>query len=225
MASHKPINLSFRLLLCALAAGSVLIASSACSRTKSLPPLTRRIAVLDFKVPPEMVKKPRQIEGWWLGAETINQNPWAGSIFADTLARELLRLNYLQQQSRNDLKYYMGEKRQRLADKFDKLEPAEYDRMLQEVAPVDYGAELGVDQVISGEILEAYTSQHRTFKNWSSTVKVRVDLHDVASGKVVWSRVFSEKDHFVHPLDVMEKIAPRVVKAMDIQYFRRQNRQ
>lgn len=224
MASPNSPNLRIRLLLCTLAAASVLMASSACSRTKSLPPLTRRIAVLDFKVPPEMAKKPRQVEGWWLGAETINQNPWSGSIFADTLARDLLRLNYLQQQSRNDLKYYMGEKRQRLMNKFEKLEPAEYDRMLLEVAPVDYGAELGVEQVVSGEILEAYTSQHRTFKNWSSTVKVRVDLHDVASGKVVWSRVFSEKDHFVHPLDVMEKIAPRVTRAMDHQYFRKQNR-
>ena len=202
----------------------VFLATTSCSRLERMPPLTRRIVVLDFKVPALMATNPRQVKGWWFGSRTIRQNREAGSIFADVLARQLLQLKYVEQHSRMDLKYYLGQKRKLLTDKFKGLKTEDYDNMLSEVSPVDYGAELGVDQVLTGKIVEAYTWQHNTIHAWSSYVKVQVDLYDMATGKVVWSRVFAGKRRFLAQLDVMEDIAAKVVRSLDKTYYKVQNK-
>ena len=186
-----------------------------------VPPLPRRVAVLDFKVARDIAETHTQVKGWWLGARTVDQNPNAGKLFADALARHLLSLEYLEQHSRSDLRYYMTNKLKRLRASFaDRgLTDLDFTRMLTEVSPVDYGEDLGVEQIITGRVIEAYTSTHHTIFTWHSFVRVEVDLWDVATGQIVWTEVFSGKKHFFSQLEVMDRLAPKVVEALNSNYY------
>lgn len=213
-------------ILAAMLALVILIPALSCSRMKPVPPLSRRVVVLDFRVPETNVNNPVEVKGWWLGARTVYQNHRDGAIFADILARQLTdpKYQYLEQQSRTDLKFYMGQKRKMLKDKFKDMKPAELERALAEVPPIDYGAELNVDQVITGQILESYTLEHRTVHNWYSKVRLRVDVYDMATGKVVWSREFSSRRQFLANIDCMEDIAVQAARALDKDFYQKQNK-
>ncbi|HUT23832.1 MAG TPA: hypothetical protein VM492_05775 [Sumerlaeia bacterium] len=197
---------------------------TACSGLKPVPPLTRRVAVLDFKVPGNVAENSLQVKGWWFGARTVFQNPRAGAIFGDVLSNRLADLEYIEQHSRSDLKYYMARKRGLLGDKFKGFSDEQYNEMLLGVSPVDYGAELGVDYVIAGRIIEAYTSHHRTIHTWYSYASVEVDLWDMATGQVVWTRIFSKKKRFFSQKEAMDRLAPKVVRALDKTYFQLRDR-
>ncbi len=225
-ASRRHSRLVYRLLRAvALLATASLLASCSRSAMEPIPPLPRRVAVLDFKVSPDIAKTHSQIRGWWLGARTIDQNPNVGRLFADALARRLAKLDYIEQRSRSDLKYYMASKLKRLRSSFLDLglTDADFKKMLDEVSPVDYGEDLGVEQVLTGRVIEAYTSTHRTFRTWHSFVRVEVDVWGVTTGQIVWTEVFSEKKRFYSQSEVMDRLAPKIVKALDKNYYQLQN--
>ncbi|HPS03184.1 MAG TPA: hypothetical protein PLA90_16710, partial [Candidatus Sumerlaeota bacterium] len=200
---------------------TVVLLSAGCATMKEVPPLARRVVVLNFTIPEDMRQNPKQIRGWWLHSRTILQSPNAGSEFADALARHLTSLRYLEQNSRADLDIYLSSKRKSLMDNFKGFPDTEYSKMLEKVSPVDYGEELGVEQVITGHILESYTSENRLFLFWSSHMKVRVDVWDMTTGKVTWTRTFSGSKWFYSRLEVMNRLAPEIVKALDRDYYQR----
>lgn len=206
-----------------IALGIALSCLASCARTtmEAVPPLPRRVAVLDFKVSDDIAQTHSQVKGWWLGARTVDQNPRAGGLFADALARHLSSLGYIEQHSRSDLKYYMANKLKRLKRNFLNLglTDADFKRMLDEVSPVDYGEDLGVEQVLTGRVIEAYTSMHNTIRVWHSFVKVEVDLWDVSTGQIVWTETFSGKKRFYSQSEVMDRVAPKVVQALNAAYY------
>jgi hypothetical protein len=220
VGTHLPgLRATAVLVLCATTLFSV-----ACSEMRPAPPLNRRVVVLDFTAPTSITDTDLQIRGWWFGARTIFQNPEAGVIFGDALSRQLLSLDFVEQHSRADLKYYMARKLRRLMDTFAGLTDDEYDGMLAEVSPLDFGEELGVDQVITGRIVEAYASHNRTIHIWHSYAKVEVDIWDMATGQVVWSQVFDAKKRFSSESALLEKLAARVVEELDANYYQLQDR-
>jgi TolB-like protein len=78
--------------------------------------------------------------------------------------------------------------------------------------------------VFTGEVLESFTSHQRTIQTWYSYVKVRVDLWDIATGKVVWSRTYAKKRSFLSTFDAMRDIAERVVRELDKEFYRTRNK-
>jgi hypothetical protein len=209
-----------RLLLPAALAAAAMIAS-ACSRLETAAPLTRGAVVMDFRVPRSIAEKEFQVKGWWLGAHTVFQNAGAGKVFADVLALQLHHLDYVEQHSREDVKFYMAGKRLLLEKKFKNRTDEEYARMLSEVSPVDYGLDLGVDQVVTGRLIECFTSEHRTIHTWYSQIKVQVEVWDMKSARVVWTRTFFDRSHFASQSIAMQKVAVRIVKALDRDFYRK----
>ncbi len=194
---------------------------SGCATMKEVPPLARRVVVLNFTIPEDMRQNPKQIRGWWLRSRTILQSPNAGAEFADVLARYLTGLRYLEQHSRADLEMDMSKKRKSLMDNFKGFSDMEYSKMIEKISPVDYGEELGVEQVITGKIVESYTSENRIFLFWNSHVQVQVDVWDMTTGKVAWSRTFSGSKCFYSRSEVMNRLAPEIVEALDRDYYQR----
>jgi len=200
---------------------AALFAGSACSRFEAAPqPLTRRVAVLDFRVPSDHGQETARYRSYWLGAHTHFQNRRDGVVFADALASRLATLPYVLLHSRADVRYYMQSKRRLLMDRFKNLERSEYDRLLDEVSPLDYGIELGVDLVVTGRIIEAYMSEHHTIHTWYSYVKAEVDVWDISAGQVVWNRVFERKKYFNSKPELMERVSDDIVRALDRNFFR-----
>ena len=77
---------------------------SGCSRLETVPPLERRVVVLDVRVPEDIIDHPYKQVSYWLRGKTHFQDSLAGSHFADSLSSELHDLRYLEQVSRYDLK-------------------------------------------------------------------------------------------------------------------------
>ena len=205
----------FLLLLLAATLGS------ACSHFEKLPPpLVRRVAVLDFRIAKGHGEDPLEQRSYWFGANTRFTNMRDGAIFADALAEVLSNFDYLSQQSRADVRYYMKGKRRLLMAKFEGLENDEYERLLRDVSPLDYGIELGVDQVITGRIVDAYMTENHTIHTWRSFVKVEVDVWDMSAGEVVWSRVFERKKRFTSKADLMRLVARDVAETLDRDFYR-----
>lgn len=192
--------------------------AAGCASLKPAPPLTRRVAVLDFRTPDDYKTEPTIVRGWWFGARTLMRNPHMGDLFADDLGRSLTSLEYVEQHSRADVRFYMSSKRRLLTDRFKGRTDQDYSRMLADVAAVDYGEELGVDQILTGRIVEAYTSKSHLLSTWHSYIKVEVDLWDIRAGQVVWSSVFSRNRSFTSDVGTAEELAGQVIRALDRHY-------
>ncbi|MFW6303772.1 MAG: hypothetical protein ACOC2L_04050, partial [Candidatus Sumerlaeota bacterium] len=162
----------------------------------SEPEVTHDLAVLHFHVPPEYVTEPTITEGWWFGAETVYRNANAGKMLADYVAAQVKKIPGVDLHSRDKIAVYLLGKRQLLVENFPNLRDAEYSEMLTKASPLDYGRELAVDHVLTGRVLRSETRRNNTIETWHSTVEVEVELWDVKSGKMLWSRIFERKDRF-----------------------------
>lgn len=199
----------------------IVCALGACTQfEKSPPPLTRRVAVFDFRIASHLGNQPAEYRSYWFGAHTVFENRRDGAIFADELAEALTSLDYLSQHSRADVRYYMKTKVRTLMKEFPNLESEEYYRLLDEVSPLDFALELGVDEAIVGRIVEGYMSEHHTLHTWHSYLEVEVDVWDVSAGEVVWTRRFKRKKHFTSKPGLMEIVARDVARALDEDYYR-----
>lgn len=202
----------------------IALLAQGCSNLKPLPPLERRVAVLDFSVPPDVATTGYQVKGWFLSSYNVFQNPEAGAMFGDALARNLSVLEYIEQHSRMDVKIFTAKKRRLFESEFAGMAEADYAKMMQMISPVDYAEQLGVEEVLTGRIIECYTEEHRIFAWWRSRVKVEVDLWDVESGRVIWSDVFEGKRCFYSQSKVMHELAPKIVEALDKNHYQQQGR-
>jgi hypothetical protein len=164
---------------------------------------------------------PKEKRGWWFGARDVHRNPRMGTMFTDILAQDLGPLKYLEVYPRLAVNTYFARKRELLKKGFPGHTDAEYDAMLRNAQPADYGAELGVDEVLTGWIVDAYTSYQRTFGSWHSYVRVRLALWDVKTRREVWSGVFKSKRIFLSQESTVREMAPLVVQALEKDYYRK----
>jgi hypothetical protein len=207
-----------RTVLSALVAASLLLG---CTQLGPAPRTVRKVAVLDLETPVNFGNPPNEIKGWWLGSHNLFRNPRAGAMLADILTLELATLKYVEPYPRLAANAYFAKKRRLLKEGFPGRTDAEYDLMLRKAQPADYGAELGVDEVLTGGIVDAYTSYHRTFGSWHSYVGVRLELWDVKTRRVMWNGVFKSRKICLSQELTMREMAPEVVEALEKDYYRK----
>jgi hypothetical protein len=175
--------------------------------------------VLPPSQPPAVSNTPRAIQGWWLSARTIRQNPRAGNQVADLLARRMALLGFVNLYSPVDLRYYFADKRQALQDAYPHLDRREIDNLLNEVPPVKYGSELGADRILTGRIIQLYMAENRTIHWWWSVADVEMQVIDVANDRVIWSKRYRERDQFVSQSAVLERIVDRSIDDLKQEVF------
>ena len=207
-----------RTVLSALVAASLLLG---CTQLGPAPRTVRKVAVLDLETPANFGNPPNEIKGWWLGSHNLFRNPRAGAMLADILTLELATLKYVEPYPRLAANAYFAKKRRLLKEGFPGRTDAEYDLMLRKAQPADYGAELGVDEVLTGGIVDAYTSYHRTFGSWHSYVGVRLELWDVKTRRVMWNGVFKSRKICLSQELTMREMAPDAVEALEKDYYRK----
>ncbi len=209
---------TMRLFLIAFASVSVLAAG--CSRfpEEKIPRL--KMLVADFDMPPGMRETPKEIRGWWLGADSIYQNPRAGAMFAECLSHRLTPFAFVNLYSRTDLKYYFSRKRQLLKESYDYLNDDELDALLAEVPKVEYARELKADKLLAGRIFENQLTANRTFHWWSSRARIECTVTDVLTGEVEWKKTYRLKRRFSSQFSVQDEIAAQVAKDLKKNYFR-----
>ncbi len=196
---------------------------SACHSHRPIPePLTVKVLVIDFNVADDIVSSSRQIKGWWFGARDVYQNPNAGSIFADILAKRLNKeVSCVDVYSRTDYVYYSANKKDRLKKAFPKLDDGAIDGIFVDVSPVEFARDLGLDKVIMGKLRKCYTAHNRAFHWWSSVVDVDVILLDAESGQPEWSGHIKMRSKFRSQFGTMELVAHKLVKRIKKEYFYR----
>lgn len=181
---------------------------------REIPRDVREIAVLDF-LPLLGEERPAQKrEGWWFGEENVLRNPNIGMTVADSLSSRLDLLPMVDTMGRVALADYLEQKREQLRAAFPSKSAGEYDAMLRAIPPVDYGLELGLDQIVSGEILEAYTSYSPFWRSWKSVVRVRVVLWDVATGRIFFQEEFNETGHYASQVSLLRAMSDQVAQAL-----------
>ncbi len=197
-----------------------------CSLTSSrpvdevpVPAVTYDLAIMDLYVPIEYAREPNIIDGWWFGSETVYRNGNAGTMLADYISTQLDKIPSVDLFSRDRITTYLLSKRQLLMQSFPGLTDADYTDMLTKISPLDYGRELGVDQVLTGRILRSETRRQNTLEFWHSTVEVEVELWDVNTGQMVWSHIFKDKDYFASQPDVMLEMSKKIKKEIDKKFY------
>ncbi|MBI3735193.1 hypothetical protein HY256_01615 [Candidatus Sumerlaeota bacterium] len=179
-----------------------------------------KLLIMDFDMPKGMKENVKDVRGWWLGADTIRQNPRAGAMFADLLTHEIAGFKFINLFSRVDLKYYFARKRQALKEAYDYLDDDELDDRMALVPKLDYARELNADIMLSGRIIENYLSENRTFHWWKSIVEVECELTDVLSGEVKWKKKYRLKRRFASQYTPQREIARRAAEDLKREYFR-----
>ena len=200
--------------------GVLLLLITACHHHPRIQPLSVKVLVADFDVSEDIISTPRQVKGWWFGSRDIYQNPNAGRLFADILARRLNNeLSFVDVYSRTDFKYYLANKKERLKKKFPQVDDAVLKGIFDDISPRDFARDLGLDKVIIGKLNRCYTSHSRAFHWWSSVVEADVILLDAESGQPQWSGHFYDRSYFHSQYGAMQQVADKIVKSMKREYF------
>jgi hypothetical protein len=175
--------------------------------------------ILPPVVPPAMRETPTAIQGWWLGARTIRQNPNAGEEVVQIWARRLAALGFVDLYSPVDLRYYFADKRQALQTAYPRLTRTEIDKLLDAVPKVKFGKELGADRVLTGRINALYMADNRTIHWWWSVADITLQAYDVATDKLVWECHYHERQQFATQEDVLAAIMDRAIVDMKREVF------
>jgi hypothetical protein len=175
--------------------------------------------VLPLSQPPGSSDTPRAIQGWWLGARTIRQNPRAGEQVADLLNRRMAMLGYVNLYSPVDLRYYFADKRQALQNAYPHLDRGEIDDLLDQVPKNKYGRELGADRILTGRIVQLYMGENRTIHWWWSVADIEMQVIDVANDRVLWSKRYFERDQFSSQTSVLERVVERAIADLRREIF------
>lgn len=183
-----------------------------------VPPM--KLLILDFVVPPGMRENPKEIRGWWMGADTIYQNPRAGAIMSERITSRVAPWKFVNLYSRVDLKYYFARKRQNLKESYDYLGEDEIDSLIAQVPQLDFARELGADKLLSGRIVHNHLKENRTFNWWKSIAEIEVEMTDVLTGQVEWSKTYKDSKRFASQYTVQDEIAQQVAKDLRREYFK-----
>jgi hypothetical protein len=210
-------------------------------------PPSFRMAALDFAIPPEWRnpqmpdKMNKEMKGWWFGARDVWHNPGMGRLAADLFAHEINSLPFIHLVSREDIRYYMADKRTLIRSKLDEkrraleqspnpddraqalriqnMTEADYDRDLELLPPREVGRELKADRVLVGRIYNIYLAHNRTIHWYWSSVDLEVGLVDVETGKVVWFRRAQFTKNFTSTSLLLEMAAREMVEMMKREHF------
>lgn len=195
------------------------------------PPQHRiRVAVLDFSVAPRVVERrdehrrlrysekevetEKDIRGWWFGSNDVYYNANIGRIAADIFDEQLRSVPGLDVYSRQDLRVFYAEKKQKIRKRLS-IDERSAARALEQLDPIAVGRELGVDKVVVGRICDAELRKNRTFGPFASVTSLNVSLYDVHSGRIELSRSYATHANFT---SVYANIEGRAKKfARDIQ--------
>lgn len=193
----------------------IVVLVAGCHRQRELHQLPKaiRIAVLDFSVP-EVFNTPKEIRGWWFGAHDIYRNPHAGEDFADALSRRLRQFAFVNVYPRGDLKMYMAMQNNRVMRAYPQLSKTEIDELLEQIAPWEWGRDMGVDKVITGRLLVGRTVHNRTIHWWYSTVEARIQLIDTESGTIDWETAMRCTKQLASQQRTQEQLADRVARKL-----------
>lgn len=184
-----------------------------------------KFLVLPFTQPATMSDSTMAIRGWWFGARTIRQNERAGDMLADILSRQMARLDYLNLFSSIDLKYYFANKARRLKEYYKKapegrdLSDEETAKLIAAVPKLEFAKDLGADKLLTGQIVELYMGQNRTIPVWWSVLDVEVEVVDVATGKVEWTKRYHISKMDASMIHVQELFAGRLIEDLKKEYF------
>ena len=195
-----------RLLVWCVCLLGVVAGVSGCARRE--PSRVVRVAVLDgavtYEVDPQGEVSDR---GWWFSARDRYQSPNAGVQMGEALARELGRVPGVDVYSREDLAIYMAQKERLLKRNFPDLTSYERKQLLAKQDPLDYGRSLNVDYVVTTDIERARTIVNRTFSWWYSQLEATVQVWDVSTGQMVWTKGWEDADNFDSQLALIEECA------------------
>lgn len=187
----------------ALLAGLPLLAAAQpCPVAKACP----TIAVLDFALMDRCLEerdpctrelnyeqKPyetgKHIRGWWTSAQNVYYNANIGRQAADIVTREIQAQGVAKTVSRQQIRYYMQDKRDLLQSKLDLDEKQSYLALLK-LDPVQVGRELGADKVVVGRICDAELRNSRFSTYFASAATFEVAVIDVRSGQVEWNESY-----------------------------------
>lgn len=183
-----------------------------------------KFLILPFSQPPAMSESAINIRGWWLGARTIRQNERAGDLVADVLSRQMARLDYLNLFSSIDLKYYFANKARRLKEHYNKqegrdLSDEEVAKLMAGVPKLEFAKDLGADKLLTGNIVQLYMGENRTIHWWWSVIDVEVQVIDVASGKVEWSKRYHVRKSSASMVHITEEFSQRLIQDLQREYF------
>jgi len=163
------------------------------------------LAVLDFSLPDKWIEKERA--GWWFGSRDIYRNKNAGEMVAEYLAAALGGGSEF-------LVYPMEKFREYLVQQGKVQSAAESFKTLPKNFLHEVGADLGVEKVITGEILDLHTSHHRIFHWWSSVMKVRVAFIDVETGEVEWQEKFKKRKMLSSQLRTIKSLTKKIMNTL-----------
>ncbi len=192
----------------------------------SAKPLRQTLLVMDFSVPQYYRNDLTRVQkaGWWFLARKQYNDPNAGQVMADALTRELRMQagDYINLLDRLRLRQYFARKQHDLEQAFPGEDPAALEQMMTQIPPEAFGRDLGADKVIVGHITESYLMENNFTRYWHARVGVQASMIDVPTGKVVWTYNDHEGDTLSSDVSVIEKIARRMVRRMQEEYFFRQ---
>ena len=137
------------------------------------------------------VKAEMEIRGWWFSSQNIYFNDNLGRIAADLYTDALRATDVWRPYSRQDLKHYYADKKDKIAAKL-KLKDEELDASILKLDPVAVGRELGVDKVVVGRICDSERRHSRTFGYFGTAQSLEVVVFDVATGTLEHHRVVSQ---------------------------------
>ena len=198
------------------------VALAGCQRGPVLPaervPKMRWL-VMPLEQPEAMEVTPRDIRGWWFGARTIRQNPRSGALVAETISRELARLDYVSQFSQLDLRNYFADKRELLESAWPDLDRDRIDALLADVPPIEFARQLRADKLLTGRITRHHMGENRTIHWWWSVLDARVEVIDVRSGRTEWSRDYRIRGQLASTPTIQERLAERLIEDLKREYF------
>jgi hypothetical protein len=145
------------------------------------------MAVMPFTAPETITGQTYDLRGWWFGSHDVRQSRNVASWTAESLARQLATVPGVEIVPPYDLRRYLLEKRRVLMKAHPDLTEDQIDVLLRDVPLSDFGRDLEVDKIITGQIFAARLSHNRTVDTWASTVDYQIqvwDIEDLEAGGV-----------------------------------------
>ncbi|MBN1477917.1 hypothetical protein JXA47_14275 [Candidatus Sumerlaeota bacterium] len=193
------------------------------------PPRAVRIAVMPFGAPGSITGQPFDIHGWWFGAHDVRQSRNVGGWTAESLARQLEQLDCVEVVPPYDLRRYLQQQGRTLRQTHPDLTDEQVEAILSAIPLSDFGRDLEVDKIVTGQIFASQVSHNRTIDTWASTVDLQVQVWDVES---LWAAEqadsvqtpeyelrLSEREWFESWLAATDEVCQDIATCMRREYF------
>lgn len=206
---------------------AVLLASllGACQQFTPVQPRTVRIAVMPFTAPETITERPWDLEGWWFGSRDVRQSRNVGNWTAESFARQLQTVDRVEVVPPYDLRRYLLEQRRTLRQAHPTLTDDQIDALLLDVPLSDYGRDLEVDKIITGQVFVSQTSHNRTIDVWGSRADFQIQVWDVVGmtdsdvETPEYEQRMEESEWFSSWLEASDKASVAIVEKMQREYF------